>query len=155
MKKIIFAALLALFAVGAASAQEPGKWSIGPQLGVYTNTGADGAIFGVGAFARYNIGNHWRVQPAVTALCKKYCSVDISADAHYLFNVARFWKVYPQAGISANDMGDWTFGVNLGAGMDFTIARRWDFLAGFKWLIQTHKNTKNPIIINAGFAYRF
>ena len=105
MKKIIFAALLALFAVGAASAQEPGKWSIGPQLGVYTNTGADGAIFGVGAFARYNIGNHWRVQPAVTAL--------------------------------------------------FTIARRWDFLAGFKWLIQTHKDSKNPIIINAGFAYRF
>ena len=52
-------------------------------------------------------------------------------------------------------MGDWTFGVNLGAGMDFTIARRWDFLAGFKWLIQTHKDSKNPIIINAGFAYRF
>ena len=60
MKKIIFTAIVALFAVGAVSAQERGKWGVGPQIGIYTNTGADGAIFGVGAQGRYSITDHWR-----------------------------------------------------------------------------------------------
>ena len=50
MKKILLTAMAALFAVGAVSAQDKGKWALGPQIGVYTNTGADGAIFGVGAW---------------------------------------------------------------------------------------------------------
>ena len=52
MKKILLTAMAALFALGAVSAQDKGKWALGPQIGVYTNTGADGAIFGVGALAR-------------------------------------------------------------------------------------------------------
>ena len=89
MKKILLTAMAALFALGAVSAQDKGKWALGPQIGVYTNTGADGAIFGVGALARYSFTDRWRIQPAVTFLCKKYCSVDISADMQYLFHPAR------------------------------------------------------------------
>ncbi len=155
MKRILLTAIVALFAVTAASAQDKGKWGVGPQIGIYTNTGADGAIFGLGAQGRYSFTDTWRIQPAITALFKSGCSVDISADVQYLFNVADDWTVYPQAGLSANDIGDWSCGINLGAGADFSVARDWDISAGFKWMIQTHKYWKNPIIINIGATYKF
>jgi len=155
MKKIILAAVAALCAAGVVSAQDKGKWGVGPQIGIYTNTGADGAIFGVGAAGRYSFTDTWRIQPSITALCKSGCSVDIAADVQYLFRIADSWSIYPQAGLSANDIGDWSMGVNLGAGTDFSIARNWDLSAGFKWMIQTHKYWKNPIIINIGATYRF
>ena len=145
MKKILLTAMAALFAVGAVSAQDKGKWALGPQIGVYTNT----------AVSRYSISDVWRIQPAVTFLCKKYCSVDISADMQYLFHPARFWTLYPQVGLSANDIGDWSCGINLGAGTDFNITRNWDISAGFKWMVQTHKYWKNPIIISVGATYKF
>ena len=155
MKKIIFTAIVALFAVGAVSAQERGKWGVGPQIGIYTNTGADGAIFGVGAQGRYSITDHWRIQPSITALCKKGCSVDIAGDAQYLFGLTKGWSIYPQAGLSVNDLGAWSLGVNLGAGTDFAVARNWDLSAGFKWMVQTRSGWKNPIVINIGATYKF
>ena len=155
MKKCLLTAIAALLFAGAMSAQDRGKWGIGPQIGIYTNTGADGAIFGVGAAGRYSFTKAWRIQPAVTFLCKKDCSVDISADMQYLFHVARFWAVYPQVGLSANDLGDWSCGIDIGAGTDFAIARHWDLSAGMKWMVQTHKYWRNPIIINVGATYKF
>lgn len=155
MKKILFSAIIALFAVTAVSAQDKGNWGVGPKIGVYTNTGADGAVFGVGATGRYSFTDTWRVEPGIMAICKKGCSVDISADVHYLFNVASSWTVYPLAGLSANDIGDWSMSFNLGAGTDFSIARNWDLTAGVKWMIQTHKHWKNPLLISVGAVYRF
>ena len=155
MKKFLFAALAAIFVAGAASAQERGRWALGPQIGIYTHTGFDGAVFGVGALSRYSFTDNWRIQPAVTVLCEKNCSVDISADVQYLFHVAPVWKVYPQVGLSANDLGDWSCGIDLGVGTDFSVARNWDISAGFKWMVQTRKNWKNPIVINVGATYRF
>ena len=71
------------------------------------------------------------------------------------------WHIYPLAGISANDIGDWSCGINLGGGADFSITRNWDVSAGFKWMIQTAKDyvpgfvkRRNPIVINIGATYR-
>jgi len=155
MKKLFIAAFVALFAIGGASAQERGDWAVGPRMGIYTHTGADGAIFGIGAIGRYSFTDHWRIEPAITALCKRGCSVDINADMQYLFRVARVWSVYPAVGVSANDIGDWSFGVNIGAGTDFTITRRWDVSAGFKWMLQTAEHHKNPLVITIGTTYKF
>ena len=155
MKKIILLTIAALCAFTAVSAQDKGNWGVGPQIGIYTNTGADGAIFGIGATGRYSFTDTWRIQPSLTALCKSGCSVDIAADVQYLFEVASSWDVYPQAGLSANDIGGWSCGINLGAGTDFNVARNWDLSAGFKWMIQTAKWHKNPIIINIGATSRF
>ena len=138
MKKILLTAVIALFAVTAASAQDKGKWGIGPKIGIYTNTGADGAIFGIGAAGRYSFTDKWRIEPAITALCEKGCSVDINADVHYLFSVAKFWDIYPLAGLSVKDM-----------------TRNWDLTAGVKWMIQTRKDWKNPIVISIGAVYKF
>lgn len=133
----------------------PGHWAVGPQIGVYTNTDTDGAVFGVGAIGRYDFSNHWRIQPAIMALCEKDCSVDISGDVQYLFRVARWWTVYPMVGVGGNDFNGWSFGVDLGVGTDFAIARRWDLFADFKWIVQTKSDRKNPIVINIGAAYKF
>lgn len=164
MKKIFLTVIVALLAVTTVSAQYKGDWGVGPKIGVYTNAGADGAIFGIGAAGQYSITDNWRVAPSILALCKTGCSVDISADVQYLFNIAPDWHIYPQAGISANDIYDWSCGINLGGGADFSITRNWDVSAGFKWMIQTAKDyipipgfvkRKNPIVINIGATYRF
>lgn len=155
MKKIIFSVIIALFAVSAASAQYRGDWGVSPKIGIYTNAGADGAIFGLGVGGQYSFTDNWRVAPSIIALFKDHCSIDFSADVQYLFNVARDLHVYPQAGISANDLGGWSAGFNLGAGAEYAVADNWDVSAGFKWMIQTAKYHKNPIVINIGATYRF
>ena len=88
MKKIFLTVIVALLAVTTVSAQYKGDWGVGPKIGVYTNAGADGAIFGIGAAGQYSITDNWRVAPSILALCKTGCSVDISADVQYLFNIA-------------------------------------------------------------------
>ena len=112
MKKIFLTVIVVLLAVTTVSAQYKGDWGVGPKIGVYTNAGADGAIFGIGAAGQYSITDNWRVAPSILALCKTDCSVDISADVQYLFNIAPDWHIYPLAGISANDIGDWSCGIN-------------------------------------------
>ena len=97
MKKILLAAVVALFAT-TAWAQTPGNWAVGPQIGVYANTGAQGAVLGIGAVGRYSFTANWRIQPSLMGICKAGCSIALSADVQYLFDVAPDWKVYPQAG---------------------------------------------------------
>lgn len=156
MKKILLAAIIACFAIGAVSAQEQGDWAVGPRMGIYTHTGAEGAIFGIGAFGRYSLTNKWRVEPAITALCEKGCSIDANVDIHYrLIRVARVWSIYPAVGVSANDIGGWSFGVNVGAGTDFSLGKHWDVSAGFKWMIQTAEYHKNPLVVTIGVGYKF
>lgn len=153
MKKMLFAALVALFAAGTASAQDAGKWSVGPQASLYANL--NDTVFGIGATARYSFTDHWRLQPSITALCHKGCSVDVSADVHYIVPVVDSWQVYPLAGLSVNDFGEASLGINIGAGADFNIARNWDLSAGLKWMIETHKDWKNPLVISIGASYMF
>lgn len=153
MKKILFTALVALFAVTGASAQDRGTWGIGPKMSIYTNTGT--TIFGLGAAARYSFTDNVRIEPSITALFEDYCSVDISADVHYLFKIAPEWKVYPLAGLSVNEIGDWALGINLGGGVDFSVARNWDVSAGLKWLVQTRSGWPNPVVFNLGATYKF
>ena len=136
MKKIFLTVIVALLAVTTVSAQYKGDWGVGPKIGVYTNAGADGAIFGIGAAGQYSITDNWRVAPSILALCKTGCSVDISADVQYLFNIAPDWHIYPLAGISANDIGEWM------------IQTAKDYIPGFV-------KRKNPIVINIGATYRF
>ena len=84
MKKLLLLVVAALCAV-TASAQEPGGWTLGPRLSIYTNTGD--TVLGVGAVGRYRFDNNWRLEPSVTALLHKGCSIDFSCDAHYVFDL--------------------------------------------------------------------
>ena len=153
MKKFLFSAIVALFAVSAVSAQDKGNWALGPRMNIYTNTGD--AVVGLGAFGRYSITDNWRIEPSLMALLHSGCSIDISVDAQYLFHLGSGWSVYPAVGFTANDIGKWAAGLNIGGGFDFEVARNWDLSAGFKWMIQTAEYHKNPILINIGATYKF
>lgn len=103
MKKILLTAIVALFAVTAASAQDKGNWALGPRMNIYTNTGD--AVVGLGAFGRYSFTDNWRIEPSLTALLHSGCSIDISVDAQYVFHLGEGWSVYPAVGFTANDIG--------------------------------------------------
>lgn len=154
MKKFLLTLAVLVASFSAASAQEAGQWTIGPRMNIYTNSG-DGAILGLGAYARYNITDAWRVEPGLTALFHSYCSIDLNCDVHYLYEVASGWTVYPLAGLSVSDMGEWALGMNLGAGVDYKVAYDWDLSAGVKWMPVFDKWRKNPIVITIGASYRF
>ncbi len=155
MKKILFSAMAILLAATVATAQDKGQWGVGPKISVYTNAGAEGAIFGIGAVGRYSFTDNLRIEPSIVALCHNHCSIDLSADMQYLFNVADSWTVYPLAGLSVNEIGDWSCGINLGAGTDFSLTRDWDLTASVKWMVQTAAYHKNPIVFSIGAAYKF
>ena len=138
MKKILLTAIVALFAVTAASAQDKGNWALGPRMNIYTNTGD--AVVGLGAFGRYSFTD---------------CSIDISVDAQYVFHLGEGWSVYPAVGFTANDIGKWAAGLNIGGGFDFEVARNWDLSAGLKWQPMFDDWRKNPVVISIGAAYKF
>ncbi len=153
MKKILFSAIVALFAVSAVSAQDKGNWAVGPRMNLYTNTGD--AVVGLGVFGRYSISDTWRIEPSLTALLHSGCSIDLSVDAHYIFHVAPYWSVYPAVGFTANDIGIWAAGLNIGGGFDLKLTSDWDLTAGLKWQPMFDDWRKNPVVISVGAAYRF
>ena len=153
MKKILLTAIVALFAVTAASAQDKGTWALGRRMKIYTNTGD--AVVGLGAFGRYSFTDNWRIEPSLTALLHSGCSIDISVDAQYVFHLGEGWSVYPTVGFTANDIGKWAAGLNIGGGFDFEVARNWDLSAGLKWQPMFDDWRKNPVVISIGAAYKF
>ncbi|WP_300099019.1 outer membrane beta-barrel protein [uncultured Alistipes sp.] len=153
MKKIILAVMAALFISTAASAQQAGNWAVGPRMNIYTNTGD--AVVGLGAFARYSFDDNWRIEPSLTALLHSGCSIDLSCDAQYVFHVSSQWDLYPAVGITANDIGRWAAGLNIGGGFDYNITSNWDISAGLKWQPMFDDWRKNPVVISIGAAYKF
>lgn len=152
MKKLLFLAFAAMFAV-TASAQDAGSWALGPRLGIYTNTGD--TVLGLGAVGRYRFNNsNWRIEPSITALLHKGCTVDLSCDAHYVFDMGVV-RLYPAAGITANDRGAWAAGLNLGGGVDFNVANVCEFSAGLKWQPMFYDDRSNPVAIMIGAIFRF
>ena len=153
MKKIILTAFFTLFGIMTVSAQERGGWALGPKMNIYTNTGD--AVVGLGAAARYSFTDHWRIEPSLTALLHRGCSIDISADVHYVFGLGKGWSLYPLAGITANDIGKWAFGIDLGGAFDYEINRNWDITAGLKWQPMFDNDRSNPVVIGVGGIYKF
>lgn len=92
-----------------ASAQEKGDMAVGLNLGVAPclESGVSVTNFGIGAKFQYNITSPIRLEADVDYWMKnKGLDVfDISANAHYLFNVGRVLKVYPLVGLGYAHFG--------------------------------------------------
>ena len=127
--------------------------AVGPRVNFYTNT--DDASVGIGAYYRYSFNSHWRIEPSIYVLTEKDSSVDINFDAHYVFQIADWWGVFPQVGIVANDIKDWAVGMSVGAGFDFNVAHRWNISAGLKYEPMFDSDRSNPLVVYVGAAYRF
>ncbi len=155
MKKLIFLAIVSLFAMTTVSAQDRGQWAVTPQIGVYTNMGNGDGVFAFTASARYGILENLRVQPGLAIFFEDGCSVDISADLQRLWIDTRVFSVYSALGLSANDIFGWSCGINLGGGVDLHLTRNWDLTANMKWMIQTASNHPNPLAFNIGASFKF
>lgn len=130
-----------------------GRWAVGPRMNIYTNAG-DG-IVGLGGFARYSFTDNWRIEPSLMALLHNGCSIDMSCDVQYVFHITGEWDLYPAVGITANDIGEWAAGLNIGGGFNYAVARDWDISAGLKWQPMFDDWRKNPVVISIGASYRF
>ena len=58
-------------------------------------------------------------------------------------------------GITANGIGRWAAGLNIGGGFDCKITNNWDISAGLKWQPMFDDVRKNPVVISIGAAYKF
>ena len=151
MKKLLIMAVAALFAV-SASAQDAGRWAVGPRMSIYTNTST---VVGLGAYGRYSFDGNWRIEPSFMGLLHDGCSIELSCNAQYVFHMGGGWSLYPEAGLVANDIGRWAAGLNLGGGFDVEIVPNWDLSAGLKWQPMFDDHRKNPVVISVGACYKF
>ena len=102
MKKLLLAAVIALATAGAAFAQQ-GKMAAGINLGVVPSLESNLKVtnFQLGAKFQYGITDDFRAEADLEYGFKsKGISVfDVTANVHYLINVADRFKIYPLVGL--------------------------------------------------------
>lgn len=152
MKRLLLSLALLVSTFSAYSSQKEGEWVVGGKMNLYT--GWDGT-FGIGAYCRYGITDQLRVEPAAVFLCRTGCSVDLSADLQYAFPIEDSFEIFPLAGISVNDPGNFGVGLCVGGGMNFLTKLDWDFTANVKWMVETQKYIANPVVVSIGAHYKF
>ncbi len=152
MKRLLLS-LSILFSVAALQAsQRQYDWVAGAKMGVYSRW--DGT-FGIGAYARYGLTDHLRVEPSLLYLCRKGMSIDFNADIQYALIVSERAEIFPLVGLAVNDPGKWGVGLNLGGGVNIINTSAWDFTGSVKWVLQSQKGLNNPIVFSIGANYKF
>ena len=113
MKRVMLSTILAMASVGTVFA-EKGESAVGLNLGVAPcmETGVSLTNVGIGVKYQYNFTNALRAEADFDYGFKaKGLSLwDVSANAHYLFNVTDKFVVYPLLGVGyASVKGEWGF----------------------------------------------
>ena len=135
MKKLLLAAVIALATAGAAFAQQ-GKMAAGINLGVVPSLESNLKVtnFQLGAKFQYGITDDFRAEADLEYGFKsKGISVfDVTANVHYLINVADRFKIYPLVGrgwgSNTQDFGGISFDAFL---KDNGLQSQWNQLPGY------------------------
>ena len=185
MKKFFIFTCAALIGL-CASAQEKGDMAVGVNLGVAPclESGASVTNFGIGAKFQYNVTDPIRLEAALDYgfKSKGVDAMTLGVNAHYLFNVAEKFIVYPivglgyahcgatASGIPDMDEDDWMYGdiddydtksesgsinrfyFNIGVGGQYDIN---DKLAVNLELKYQYIKDFNRLPISVGVAYKF
>lgn len=184
MKKFFIFTCAALIGL-CASAQEKGDMAVGVNLGVAPclESGASVTNFGIGAKFQYNVTDPIRLEAALDYgfKSKGVDAMTLGVNAHYLFNVADKFIVYPivglgyahcgatASGIPDMDEDDWMHGdmhydtksesgsinrfyFNIGVGGQYDIN---DKLAVNLELKYQYIKDFNRLPISVGVAYKF
>lgn len=138
--------------------------SIGLSLGY----GTEIESLGIGAKFNYGLTDQIRLSPSFNYFFKKdnVSGWEINADAHYLFNVAPKFNVYPLLGLTLTnwklDMGKvfgndlstskTRFGLNIGAGVSYKIAYDLSVGAEFKY---SAVSDLDQAVFNVNIMYAF
>ena len=155
---IIIAICAIMPATNRATAQEQGDFRFGVRAGYYFRAKA----LGLGVYGTYSIKDWLNVEPGVNVMCKPNSTVDVYCDFQVPLEVACYWHVFPIVGLSANDIGSrsqgvegWSCGFNLGLGSTYELNHRWLISGQVKWMAQTAKRHPNAVILSAGIGYCF
>lgn len=133
MKRILFLATLLIAVVSSVSAQK-GQSAVGINLGAAPclESGVSLTNFEIGAKYQYGITDAIRLEAGLSyGLKSKGIDVfEVSANAHYLFNIGEKIKVYPLVGIGyghigggfsvESDMDEFLKDLHAAAGLDKT-----------------------------------
>lgn len=175
MKKLIVLMSFIALAMGTAFAQKGDK-AVGVNLGY----GTEISNLGIGAKFQYGITDAIRAEASFDYFLKKdFVSMwDVNVNVHYLFPVANRFKVYPLVGLTYTnwktggfeiDLGGMEellpeedmevesgnigkFGVNLGAGAEYSITEK--LAVNFEVKYQLISDF-NQAVFNLGLSYKF
>ena len=164
MKKVVkmFVILTVMaMSVMTVSAQTKGDMAVGGNV-IYAIGEYDYSNIGLGAKFQYNIMDPLRLEGGFNYLLKKdnISFWDLSAYAHYLFNVADKINVYPIAGIgilgakssySEGSDSNTKLAISLGAGIDYSLTEKLALTADYKYKIVDNSNFS---FISVGIAYK-
>nr|WP_314696141.1 porin family protein [uncultured Prevotella sp.] len=165
MKKLLLLVCAAVMSLSASA--QAGDKAVGAQL-VF---GSEINSIGVGVKGQYNFTDQIRGEASFDYFLKNkgWSMWDINANAHYLFDVADKFKVYPLAGIGYTHVSysqDYSalvpgaevsassgrISVNLGGGAEYALTNNLNLNAELKYQIISNYN---QLVLGVGVAYKF
>lgn len=165
MKKIFVLLCSALISVGVF-AQKGAR-----AAGVNLNYGTTASTVGLGAKFQYGITDAIRIEPSLTYYFGGTGMLDVSVNAHYLFNVASKINLYPLAGLGFDacryevlvgdvydgwDMDkktDAAFKFDFGGGAEYEITN--NIAAGLELRYEVISGGFSQFVVGLGATYRF
>lgn len=139
--------------------------------GINLNFGTTASSVGLGAKYQYGITDAIRLEPSLTYYLGDTGMLDVTVNAHYLFDVHPKIKVYPLLGIGIDmcryeysDMDEaWNektshetdacFKLNLGGGGEYALTDKWSVGLELKFEIIT--GGYSQFVVGLGTAYKF
>lgn len=164
MKKFFALIIASLVFVFVASAQK-GVMGVGGNV-LY---GSEINMVGIGPKFQYGITNEVRVEGSFSYFFKHkgFHMWDLSANAHYLFNITPKFRAYPLAGLTVVNRSEYTkivdetpetreavtrFGLNLGGGCEYDVSRCVSLNAEVKYTVVS---TIDQAVVGVGAVYKF
>ena len=155
MKKLLITMFVVLLSM-STQAQEKGDFAVGVHAGVTMTEIELGkekestTQFGVGAFAQYNLSDHWRAELEGNYHPMKNHVSDfiVGLNFHYLINLSENFKIYPLLGYAFAFVHSETFtegsitvqgdddtdgGIQLGLGAQYNLSNNWFISADYKY----------------------
>lgn len=155
MKKLFITLCVALLSM-STQAQEKGDFAVGVHAGAtmteieILKEKENTTQFGIGAFAQYNISNHWRVELEGNYHPMKDHISDflLGLNFHYLINLSENFKLYPllgygfvfvhsetftEGGTTVQGDDDTDGGIQLGLGAQYNFNDNWFISGDYKY----------------------
>lgn len=135
--------------------------------GINLNFGTTAKNVGLGAKFQYGITDAIRIEPSLTYYFGGSGMIDITANAHYVFNIVPKFNVYPLVGIGFDmcryeTVGDdfetkhetaSCFKFNFGAGAEYDITSR--IAMGLELRYEVITSGYSQFVVGIGAKYKF
>ena len=174
VKKVFLTMFVAMLCM-SSQAQEKGDFAVGAHAGLtmteveFLKDESSINQFGIGAFAQYNLTDHWRMELEGNYHPMKEHVSDfmVGLNAQYVFNITENFKIYPMVGyafafthsetftegnITVQGDDDTDSGIVLGAGLQYNLNSKWFINCDYKYMPGIFADSH---AVMAGIGFRF